>query len=493
MWQMPYGYLQFDSPSFLYTGAEWLRHHVVRLPSKRSFLTPVTFALPLILPVRSLVVIPAAQHLLGLLQIIFAGALVRLWFARWKWFIVPVTLLLAASPWILWFEHALMAETQFLFFLFASALAGSLWVRERTPANFFVLLLALICTAGTRGEGRFLFLFGLILVPLILWNNRRAMTLGLLCVGIPAALLQLVGRDFSAATYLYASVIQFTPDRIPFEPDLETSIIPLRDRFRAEWTQYPADTVRTAKLVGKTMRTYIKAKMPGKRSQEQHKAGSRILKRLSFLALCNAPWRVIQLPLTKTKLAIDSWSSGGFDARFLYRKQLSPFGSRTMLAVSERFVGVKLAKDQLPGFLESHYSSDRLRWFTRYQHAWHTATIWLRLPDRPAPQRRWVHDIIDPVPGGQNVLPGVPLFYILAVAGMAAAMLRPAPHRRTQIAWVVAMVATWYLAAMIGNATPRYRFGYEPFCMLYFFQLFDCLFAGALALRRPPAAERSSR
>jgi hypothetical protein len=100
--------------------------------------------------------------------------------------------------------------------------------------------------------------------------------------------------------------------------------------------------------------------------------------------------------------------------------------------------------------------------------------------------------MVEPVPGGQNVLPGVPLFYILALAGMAAAMLRPAPQRRTQIAWIVALVATWYLAAMIGNATPRYRFGYEPFCILYFFQLFDSLLAGALALRKPPASERSS-
>src|SRR5438093_5545398 len=80
-WQLPYGYIQFDSIDFLETPYYLIKHHKYVIQAKRSFLTPVTFAIPFFLHVPALIAIPAAQHLLGLIQIAFVGALVRLWFA----------------------------------------------------------------------------------------------------------------------------------------------------------------------------------------------------------------------------------------------------------------------------------------------------------------------------------------------------------------------------------------------------------------------------
>src|SRR5207248_2999287 len=127
------------------------------------------------LHIPALIFIPAAQHLLGLIQIFFAGALVRLWFARWRWFIIPVTALIAISPWLLWFEHTLMGEAQLLFLLIAAALAGTLWARYPQPWFFALFWLMLFLAGGARGEGKLFVLFGVLLVPLILWRDRRRM------------------------------------------------------------------------------------------------------------------------------------------------------------------------------------------------------------------------------------------------------------------------------------------------------------------------------
>ena len=133
---MPYGYVQYDSADFLLTPFRWLADHHYVIHSKKAFLSPTFFTLPFVLHIPALLFIPVAQHLMGLLEVFCAGLLVRLWFPMWRWIIVPATVLVAASPWQLWYEHTLMGEANYVFFLFVVAVAGTLWARRPTRVGF---------------------------------------------------------------------------------------------------------------------------------------------------------------------------------------------------------------------------------------------------------------------------------------------------------------------------------------------------------------------
>ena len=162
----PYGYFQGDTPDFLVTAERLVRHHTLVIHGKKAFLAPICFAVPFVLHVPALIVIPIVQHLAGLAATLLAGGLVRCWFRLWRWFIVPVTTLYTLNPALLWYEHALLAECHYLFCVTALALAGTLLVRRPTLRRFIWLIAALFFTAGSRPEGKLFVAFGLGVVAL---------------------------------------------------------------------------------------------------------------------------------------------------------------------------------------------------------------------------------------------------------------------------------------------------------------------------------------
>ena len=78
--RMPYGYIQFDSADFLLTPYRLLSEHRYIIDSKKAFLTPTFFTIPFLLHIPALLFIPIAQHLMGLVEVAVAGALIRLCF-----------------------------------------------------------------------------------------------------------------------------------------------------------------------------------------------------------------------------------------------------------------------------------------------------------------------------------------------------------------------------------------------------------------------------
>jgi len=135
--------------------------------------------------------------------------------------------------------------------------------------------------------------------------------------------------------------------------------------------------------------------------------------------------------------------------------------------LSVGLTGRRLDAVGLQAFIPAHYNPDRMAWFTNYEIAWSTASVALRLPDRPAVQPRWAHDFISVVPRPEWVVPGIPLYFLVAFAGMLAAMLIPTPLRLVQTVWLLAMLFTWYSATMVGVTNARFRFAYEPICYIY--------------------------
>ena len=93
-----YAYVHPDSADFLITAQMLLQKHHFVLHGKKAFLAPVLYALPLLVRIPTLLVIPWAQHLFGLIFTLMAGELVRLWTRFWKAWIIPVTLLAPSIP-----------------------------------------------------------------------------------------------------------------------------------------------------------------------------------------------------------------------------------------------------------------------------------------------------------------------------------------------------------------------------------------------------------
>ena len=162
---MPYGQFHFDTPDFLQTPYDLLHGHRLTLHNKKTFLTPLLYTLPFVLHVpRSSWRFLLGQHLLGTLLVLMVGALARLWFVFWRVVIVPLTVLVAVHPSLLWFEHTLLAETHYVFCVVWAALAGTLFVRRPGWESLGFLLAALFSTAGARPEGRLFLAFGVFVV-----------------------------------------------------------------------------------------------------------------------------------------------------------------------------------------------------------------------------------------------------------------------------------------------------------------------------------------
>jgi hypothetical protein len=473
---MPYGFFQYDTPDFLTTPYHFLwKHHLVIHP-KKAFFTPLFFTIPFLLHIPALIFIPLAQHFMGLLGVVFAGGLVQLWFKRWRWFIIPVTVLVAANPFAIWYEKTLMGEANFLFFTLLLALLGTLWVKNPSRANFVLLVLGLFFTAGTRGEAKLFYVLGMILVPLVLWGQWRRMLVHFGVVVLTMALSCRLGETSHAPSLLYATLVNLTPDKLPLEPGAAPYVLPLRDRYRAEWTEGQSDLVQVAKNINKALEPYIAQQYPKKHGKRNREMAADVFKKLSLDVLLTRPFAVFGVPFGKFQQASDGWSSGVFDQRALFKHQKNAVrrGEKLLRILSQGLTGSQKTKEEMNAFIDSHFSAERIRWFTDYQQAWNTAMISLRTPDSTPTKKRWVHDYIRGIPAGQDGSPGVPYFYMFALAGMVAAIGRN--HLRiAHLGWVCAMLFVWWSATLVGVTNARFRFVYEPFCILYLFLLLDCL------------------
>lgn len=485
--QMPYGFIQYDSADFLATPHQFLAHHHLVIHGKKSFLTPLFFLLPFLIHIPALIFIPLAQNGMGLIGVAVAGGLVRFWFKWWRWFIVPATVLTAANPFALWYEKTLMGEANFLFFTLLLALAATLWVRNPGRWSFGFMVLALFLNAGTRGEAKLFFALGIILVVFVLWRHWKEMLVHLAIVLLVMLGTFRISETSHAPSLLYGTLVHLTPDRLRFEPGVEPYVLPLRDRYRAMWVEHQSDLVKASKEINRAIDPYVTEKYGAENTKHKRTVQARVFQRLCLDVLIADPFGVFAIPFQKAQQAIDGWSSGMYYDGYLDGHQKRAAKRLKLPVLTKGLTGRAMSEEEMMTFIETHYDAKRLEWFGNYQKAWNTAMIFLRTPDRPMATKRWVHDYIVGVPGGLLINPGVPFFYILAFAGTVAAMLRPSQLGIFQIGWIATMLFVWWSATLVGVTNARFRFVYEPFCVIYILLLFDCLadWASRLFAARP--------
>ena len=444
--QMPYGYMQFDTVDFLATPHRFLKDWGISVHMKRTFLVPFLYTLPFLLRVPALIAIPLAQHALGVLTVAMGGGLVRLWFAQWRWIIVPATLLLAVDPVLLWFEQALMSECVYLFCVFALALAGTLYARRQSGARFAFLLASLFFTAAARPEGRLFFAFGFGLVFLVHFGRWKVLALRLACVAATAAVVLPLTRTGQSGQLLLATVITLAPDVSKVAPDLSEPLRKLRDGVALEEGEVNTELTTMEKALANLTRDYLAA------HKELRTDKNSLCLKLAIEACKNRPFDLPALAAKKFLISNAGASSIGFIEPKLHRKLEVGFTRTDWLPGMWKGLTGRELKDReaMVAFVGENYHP--IDWYSALDRAWLGMTLTAREGG---------------LKSGDSWIPNLSYFYILALAGMAASLVLNGPMRAMQFPWLLTLAGLWFAVELTGVINARYRYVFEPFCVIY--------------------------
>lgn len=490
--QLPYGVYHSDTPDFLTTPDSLIFEHRWELHMKKTFLVPALFTIPFLLHLRALVFLPIFQHVMGLAIILIVGLLCRLWFARWKLFILPLTLIAAVNPYMLWYEHTLMAETTFLFCTLLLALAGTLYALNASKGRFVFLAVALILEAGARPEGKLLFGFGLFLLVLVHWRVWRELAIRFAIMLALAVTMHFLTKTQQAGLLLYTSVARLTPENLKAAPGFDPYIGPLREDLRERWSAYPSfPKVRDRRLVADAAERYMK-----ENAELAHMHHHQSVNEFCFKVAAETCRRnLLYLPiLVYHKFRYTAWDqpSGLLDNYWLFDRQNAAFEDALTRStkLSHMLTGRDMkSADDWGSFLVEHYGNSP--WFNDWCTVWGRlvrgptgpgTVFWQfkgfwRFPDQPYVEAK-----------KPMIYFGVPYYFLVAGLGLVLVMARRGTLQPLQIAWGVTMLGLFFTIILTANTKPRFRFVFEPFWFIYIGLLIDTLLFWLQSLGRRPAA-----
>jgi hypothetical protein len=250
-------------------------------------------------------------------------------------------------------------------------------------------------------------------------------------------------RTYQGGQLLYATVLPLAPDESKVDPEFGRLVRPLRDQIRARGvlnTGLQGLEQKVTDLSG----AYLEAK--GERRPDTNA----FCQKMAIEACLNRPWEVLPLAARKFLLSDDGRVSIGYDEPRLQEKLNVGFNRKEMLNVlAKGLVGRDLADEEaVSAFVLAHYRP--FPWYPFLDDAWATLTVGSR-GEHP----------------GANSVPPLPAFFILALAGMAIALAVPGPFQRFHIAWILCLSGLWFAVELTGVVNPRYRYVFEPFCLIY--------------------------
>lgn len=450
---MPYGYVQFDTSDFLLTAKRLFEpEHDLVIHGKKTFLGPIVFTLPFLQPfVSPLVIIPLIHHLLGLVMTIAVGGIIRLWFSRWRWFIIPATVFTTLNPNTLWYEHALLAEFHYLFCVIAAVLAGTIFSIKKSRNSLIFLLVALFFTAGSRPEGKLFFSLALVLVALTHLGDWVLMGKRLALVSLVTIGTFLITSTGQAGLLLYATLLPLAPEAPKIDPALGEALRPLREKAIAEGPTVRLGLVKTAKELNNLIRDYYKDKAL---SNPQIAA---LAQKMAVEAALRKPHLLLPIAVNKFLMTLEQGTSVSYTDVDLYHKQTRAMMRKNMPFLSERLVGIVLnSPEEARAFFKKHYRGPR--WFEKLHAGWKYITLAPALPSTVIADR---------------TIPGAPYFFLLALVGMALSLVLAGSLTRFHISWLLTFGGVWFVVILTGVVNPRYRFIFEPFCVFYCLLVLD--------------------
>ena len=478
---LPYGYFHIDTPDFLTTPDSLINEHKWELHGKKTYLLPILYSLPFAIPrVPVLASIPFAQHVLGLATILLVGALCRLWFRAWKIAILPLTILTAINPFLLWNEHTLIAETTFVFCCLLVPIAGTLYARRQTIGRFVFLTVSLFLAAGARPEGKLLFAFGILLALMLHRKQLRTEWRRLAIMLAVAVATHFLTRTTQAGLLLYTSVARLTPAELKTAPGFEPYIQPMRASLQQRWEQRPQfPRVADRKAIAATVKQYLKDDPSRGEVRRQQDVNDFCLKLARETCLRNLS-ALPGLALIKFQLTANESPAGRLDASTLFREQQDALvdNLERTARLSKKLAGRELRSEaDVQQFIAASYRE--VSWFNQWSDHWLTAVNALRFADVTYPNPDF--------PGTRMTHYGLPFYFLAALLGLVAVMFRRDQLQPFHVAWGLTLIGFFFVIMLTGNVRARFRFVFEPFWFIYGALLVECVCQGLKALlsRKP--------
>lgn len=465
MAHMPYAFFISDTREFIGSSLNPFS------PTSRTFLAKFLYHIPLLFKQPLLPWAAYVQHVVGLGAVVATGFLCRLWLTRWRWWIVPMTLLVAVHPTLLWYEHMALPDSILVAMVLVTSMFGGLYYRNPTLKLFICFSAAMVIIAGARQEG-FLFLpFGLMIV---LSRHRRELKpmVGRIAAMAGVCLFAFfASRTSQGGQMLIASTVQMAPEQLWFTKPLSSAVVELRDRFKPQWPAFPANHNATRKIIRRRVQEYLEqTEEPGPGRSD--KANNKLCKRLGLEIALRNWWRLPGMACNKflaTHWEPPSPDFSGYWAHDKHAliffnpeeedetkdfKNMKPYFGRTF----KDEVEAKAEFSRIYRVMEPDRLSSFQRAFVRAENHW-------KFPDR--------------VIQGQTV-PGMRVLYMLGFAGLVIAALRCRSLLSYRQLWVIILLFEAFAIFTTSSLRSRYRLIYEPWWFLGVFCMIDAVVALAL-------------
>ena len=232
---LPYASWGADSRSYYTFAHKLFFNGWISLGDKRRFLYPILMVPVSLLPGGALRWLPLVQHTLGLATLLPLAYVVRKTLRFWRIWIVPVTVLYAGIPIVLWSEHELLGDNVF-FVTWTWAFAGWIaWVGqdqvERSRRMFWWFLIPFALFILTKPAGRFVWpgiFVGIVIVAAwrLLTRTQAVALLAVLLI-TPA-----VGSRKQGAWLLYTAAFPLTRLETPLHAEYKAEVKDLATRMR---------------------------------------------------------------------------------------------------------------------------------------------------------------------------------------------------------------------------------------------------------------------
>lgn len=467
LWHFPAAFTHDDTASTLETAHLLLNKAAFATEGKKTLLVPAIYCIPALLGIPILAFAAAVQHALGVLLVFVCGLLVRAWFRHWRSLVIPVTLIIALHPVLLWYEHVALAETYAVFAAATVALVAWLFWRAPSYWTLAMLFAALFLIATARPEGNLFALFGLALVGRVYWGKWRTLAAAFSATLAWTVFLFAITQTSQSGTLLYASVVHLTPSRLWFSPGIAEAVAPVVASSRHEWT---SKEIPGLVSVRKNLQEAIKSDLIARGASERE-ARSQVdafCKRAGLETVIRNAAIIPEFALRKFIIAHHEPPALGYNDYAVngQTEVLFDEGERQKgLRTSELSWGTNFSN---PAEARAYF--DRTTkpipgdWLWTFLERFQSAAL---LPILPIP-----------LPGSDVAgvpVSGIPWLYACAFMGLITLGLRnPSPLNFHQL-FGLFLIGFFIIIMVTANVRARFRFLFEPFWILYAAALIDSL------------------
>lgn len=471
----PAAYFQYDTHDYLLTADLWFSEGEFKIHKKRTPLYPLFLLGATAIPVPAAVLVPALQHLLGVGAVLAAAYLAASWFGNRRWVILGASLPLAVNPLVLWYEHALLAESIFVALVLFAGLAGTRYARAPGRWTLAFFLFAAAMAAIARPEGKVV-LMAAAVAPWIGGGLRRQTRLAHAGIALATAcLFWPLAKTSQTGVLPLTGVLHLMPDEPRSGDGLGQVLIPLRDETRKNFPGVSRQHSALRKAISKATEEYLRThpELGRRASEAELNALCRSLAREIYVANW---WRLPGLAFEKFCLSFDIEPAPCWTPYWLLKEQGDSLlrNPERLGRLAPRLFGERLdSPDAVADFLQSAYHPARLGWANAWMGVWEKVILWR--PARSTP---------DAVPGPLTV--AWP-YWSLAL-GMLCCAIRRNALRPWHRLWATTFGTLWFGIFLTAGIEARFRIAWEPWLPIYFVAL--CVAASSwFGQRHPPSAK----